>query len=70
MFFEPVRASEPLRASELPICLPPFPLRTCPRRTGYFMATVKETFLLTALGSLCSAICGVALGIAWVMCHP
>ncbi|CAE7247337.1 AVT1J [Symbiodinium natans] len=27
----------------------------------YFMATVKETFLLTALGSLCSAICGVVV---------
>ena len=30
------------------------------------MATVKETFLLTALGALCSAICAAAL--AFLLC--
>eukprot|EP00439_Symbiodinium_sp_Y106_P054460 s1197_g7.t1 len=30
----------------------------------YFMATVKETFLLTALGALCSAICAVVVVVA------
>ncbi|CAE7157196.1 AVT1J [Symbiodinium pilosum] len=36
----------------------------------YFMATVKETFLLTALGALCSAICAVVVVAAAFTTHP